>query len=82
MKGEIIPMEIGIIPHTGKEAALALTEILEDYLQQRSVPYAVIPNPPQAVDLSRFGVVIALGGDGTLLNAARLTSRVQVPILV
>ncbi|HHY15675.1 MAG TPA: NAD(+)/NADH kinase [Firmicutes bacterium] len=79
MKGEIIPMEIGIIPHTGKEAALALTEILEDYLQQRSVPYAVIPNP-QAVDLSRFGVVIALGGDGTLLNAARLTSRVQVPI--
>lgn len=81
MKGEIIPMEIGIIPHTGKEAALALTEILEDYLQQRSVPYAVIPNP-QAVDLSRFGVVIALGGDGTLLNAARLTSRVQVPILV
>ncbi len=76
-------MEIGIIPHTGKEAALALTEILEDYLQQRSVPYAVIPpNPPQAVDLSRFGVVIALGGDGTLLNAARLTSRVQVPILV
>ena len=30
--------------------------------------------------LSTFDIVIVLGGDGTLLNAARLTSQVQVPV--
>lgn len=79
MKGEIVPMEIGIIPHTGKEAAIALTEVLEDFLKKRAITYEVIPKP-NGVNLGNFNVVIALGGDGTLLNAARLASKVQVPI--
>lgn len=72
-------MQIGIIPHTGKEAAMALVDVLKNFLQKRSVAYEVLTKPQEA-DLAIFDVIIALGGDGTLLNAARLASKVQVPI--
>lgn len=72
-------MKIGIIPHTGKPVAMDLTEELVRYLQGRGVGFEVITHPSLANVVS-FDIVIVLGGDGTLLNAARLTSQVQVPI--
>lgn len=72
-------MEIGIIPHTGKPVAMALTTELENFLQERGVQHQVIEEPT-VENLARFKAVIVLGGDGTLLNAARLTSEVQVPV--
>lgn len=72
-------MDIGIIPHTGKPVAMALTAELVDFLQARGVSTTVVKSPVDC-DLSVFDVVIVLGGDGTLLNAARLTSKVQVPV--
>lgn len=35
---------------------------------------------PSLTNLAGLDLVIVLGGDGTLLNAARLTSQVQVPV--
>lgn len=64
-------MHIGIVPHTGKEAALALTKVLENFLGQREVPYEVVTQPTEA-NLGKFDVIIVLGGDGTLLSTARL----------
>jgi NAD+ kinase len=75
----MLPMHIGIVPHTGKEAALALTKVLENFLGQREVPYEVVTQPTEA-NLGKFDVIIVLGGDGTLLSTARLASTVQVPI--
>lgn len=72
-------MEIGIIPHTGKPVAMALTTELETFLDNRGVNSRIIEEPNHT-NLAEFDVVIVLGGDGTLLNAARLTSEVQVPV--
>ena len=72
-------MNIGIIPHTGKPVAMDLTEELVNFLDKRGVGYKVVTSP-SLDNVSEFDIVIVLGGDGTLLNAARLTSQVQVPV--
>lgn len=72
-------MNIGIVPHTGKPVAMTLTDELTAFLQERKVSFQIILDP-NSKNLSRFDVVIILGGDGTLLNAARLTSAVDVPV--
>ncbi|MDI9484530.1 MAG: NAD(+)/NADH kinase [Bacillota bacterium] len=72
-------MNIGIVPHTGKPIALKLVEELSGFLKGRGVCFEVIAEP-SLDNLSTFDIVIVLGGDGTLLNAARLTSQVQVPV--
>lgn len=72
-------MKIGIIPHTGKPVAMNLTQELAEYLNKRGVSHKVI-TAPSLDNVAEFDIVIVLGGDGTLLNAARLTSQVQVPV--
>lgn len=72
-------MKIGIVPHTGKHIAMSLVEELSNFLRARDVVYEVITHPALN-NLGHFDIVIVLGGDGTLLNAARLTSQVQVPV--
>lgn len=72
-------MKIGIIPHTGKLVAMNLTKELVEFLQSRDVGCHVILSP-HTTNMANLDLVIVLGGDGTLLNAARLASRFQVPV--
>lgn len=72
-------MKIGIIPHTGKSVAMNLTKELVDFLQEREVGCQVILSP-HTTDMADLDLLIVLGGDGTLLNAARLASEPQVPV--
>ncbi|HHU60912.1 MAG: NAD(+)/NADH kinase [Bacillota bacterium] len=72
-------MNIGIVPHTGKPVAMTLTDEVAMYLQEKNVSYQIILEP-SSENLSKFDVAIILGGDGTLLNAARLASVVHVPV--
>lgn len=72
-------MKIGIVPHTGKPIAMDLTQELDSFLQERNLARAIITKPSKD-NLAEFDLVIVLGGDGTLLNVARLTSKVGVPI--
>src|SRR5690554_1186244 len=72
-------MKIGIIPHTGKPVAMNLKEELVDFLEGRGVDFQIITGPTRS-NVRGFDIMIVLGGDGTLLNAARLTSQVQVPV--
>lgn len=72
-------MRIGVIPHTGKPVAMNLTKELDTFLKLRGITAQVITHPSVS-NLAEFDVVIVLGGDGTLLNAARLGSEVQVPV--
>jgi len=72
-------LNIGIVPHTGKPVAMTLTDEVAMYLQEKNVSYQIILEP-SSENLSKFDVAIILGGDGTLLNAARLASVVHVPV--
>ncbi|HOQ74083.1 MAG TPA: NAD(+)/NADH kinase [Limnochordia bacterium] len=72
-------MRIGIVPHTGKETAMDLSRELAHILDQRGVEHRVILAPSRD-NLAHVDLVIVLGGDGTLLNTARLASHVQVPV--
>lgn len=72
-------MKIGIIPHTGKSVAMNLTKELVDFLQDRKVGCQVILSP-HTTNMADLDLLIVLGGDGTLLNAARLASEPQVPV--
>ncbi len=72
-------MKFGIVPHTGKPVAMDLSSKLADALEKRGVEYVLIPQPDRE-SLAPFDLVIVLGGDGTLLNVARLASYSQVPV--
>jgi len=84
-------MKIGIMPHTGKKLALELTKKTVNYLEAKSIiPWidgesaALIQRNDLAQTesgLKNLDVMIVLGGDGTLLRAARTMSDYNVPIL-
>lgn len=82
---------IGLIPHTGKPEALALTRQLIDVLTDRNVDFFLEPEAGDLLghrhnvrELSQWSdvtVAIVLGGDGALLRAARPLARLGVPLL-
>jgi len=88
-------MAIGIFANLDKETVRETLQNFLDWLQERSVQIVVIselhtylqnPSPNvKAVNPSDFArasdVVIAMGGDGTMLAAARLMGDVQKPLL-
>jgi len=84
-------MKIGIMPHTGKKLALELTKKTVNYLEAKSIiPWidgesaALIQRNDLAQTesgLKNLDVMVVLGGDGTLLRAARTMSDYNVPIL-
>ncbi len=84
-------MKIGIMPHTGKKLALELTKKTVNYLEAKSIiPWidgesaALIQRNDLAQTesgIKNLDVMVVLGGDGTLLRAARTMSDYNVPIL-
>lgn len=82
---------IALIVHTGKRQAVALATKLLPNLQQANIEVRMDKLTALAVGQKGLGVseenlattdaAIVLGGDGTLLNAARLFSAAGVPIL-
>ena len=72
-------MRIGIVPHTGKPVAMDLSRELAEVLDRRGVEHLLVLSPDKD-NLAPFDLVIVLGGDGTLLNTARLASHSQVPV--
>ena len=72
-------MRIGIVAHTGKPAAMALSRELTAALNERGEEPQLVLSP-EGDNLAQLDLAIVLGGDGTLLNTARLASRWQVPV--
>jgi len=50
-------------------------------LKRKTAQILGVPQLARQIPLKELDVVIVLGGDGALLNAARLTSQVDVPVL-
>lgn len=82
---------IALLPHTGKEEAIALAKQLLSVLEARGASVWIDPEaapmlgrpgaPVSDADLSRCQMALVLGGDGALLKAARLVAPLGVPIL-
>ena len=84
-------VKIGIMPHTGKKVALRLTQNVITCLEARNISPWVEPKAaavlgredlsPPDLDLASLDVLLVLGGDGTLLRAARKAAQHDLPLL-
>ncbi len=81
----------GIVLHRSRKEALELAHSLIEWLEQRSIAVMLLPEAAErlvrldlAVDaesMRRSNMIISLGGDGTILTAARMASGSDIPIL-
>jgi NAD+ kinase len=75
---------VGIFHHPRKPESLALAEEIAEMLRQEErEPWVSSSWDKEAIEaqVSEFDLIITLGGDGSILRAARLGARYDVPIL-
>jgi len=78
------PYSIGLLYHPKKPESTALAERMEEFLRShgRAVWIGSAWDEPDALaHVAGLDVLVTLGGDGTMLRAARVGSRHGVPIL-
>lgn len=78
-------MKVFLVPNYYKQEAVESGLALELWLTRRGFEVDWAPDQRSGIestpDLSDCGLVISLGGDGTLLRAARIVGYSEVPIL-
>ncbi|MCB9025057.1 MAG: NAD(+)/NADH kinase [Bdellovibrionaceae bacterium] len=79
-------MKIVIIYRPGSQAAIDKSDELKIWLEKKNIevychPQQNLKNCKTLNDLSQANLVIAMGGDGTYLEAVRLCMGHQIPIL-
>jgi NAD+ kinase len=84
-------MRVLLVPHTGNANAIGATVELSTWLLGQGFEPVLAQSDAEAVGLPDFGVapsdfgelvlVVALGGDGTILKAVHLLGAVEVPVL-
>lgn len=76
---------IGILHHPRKPESLDLAAAMESFLRSRDVPHIWRDSAWDADAIQRrlhdVDLLITLGGDGTMLRAARLGAKREVPML-
>lgn len=72
-------MKIGVVTNELKDPGFVVTKRIEKYLQEKRVEAYVVK---RAADLaSQVDMMLVLGGDGTILQAARETAGKNIPLL-
>ena len=84
-------MNILIIRNNSNPAAIDASMLLAAYLDSQGIGHQELDSMPLAIesvydtccdiDMDAFDMVVSLGGDGTMLRAARLVGKSRVPIL-
>jgi len=75
---------IGIIYREHQSAATELTNIIQNTLHRNGIEtwqHGTVQNQPSIPEVAESDLVIVLGGDGTLLTAARICAASNTPIL-
>lgn len=78
-------MKILLVPNYSRDDAIQDASMLERWLEEQGMEVTWISDNRKTmvgeIDASEFGLVISLGGDGTLLRAARTVRYTGVPIV-
>lgn len=75
-------MRVLIVPNYSRADAAADARKLKGFLRAEGVDSELAPDrAAQVDDISSFDLVVSLGGDGTLLRAARIVTGANVPLL-
>ncbi|MCL2203058.1 MAG: NAD(+)/NADH kinase [Defluviitaleaceae bacterium] len=72
-------MKVGIVANTEKDPGYAYSHEIKKFITQRGHDCEIIAPGPTEAGCADFWVV--LGGDGTMLRAARYAARVNIPLL-
>jgi NAD+ kinase len=80
---------VGLVVHAGRESAVATARSLTGWLREQQVrsrslegePVGADEEHPPATFAEGLGLILSVGGDGTLLRAAHLASAGSVPVL-
>jgi NAD+ kinase len=80
---------VGLVVHMGRSAAVEAARSLVEWLRRRRVRTRSLPREMPTADeqheVPGFGqgldLILSIGGDGTLLRAARLANESDVPLL-
>lgn len=78
-------MKVLLVPNYSREPAVEAAERLSGWLGSRGIEVEWAPDkklqPTAAVETEDVGLVVSLGGDGTLLRAARIVEYSEIPML-
>ena len=85
-------MNILIIRNNSNAEAIDASMMLATYLESQGIGHTELDSMPLSIesvidmcddiDVKSFDMVVSLGGDGTMLRAARLVGKHRVPIWV
>ncbi len=78
-------MKVLIVPNYSKDSAVDGARALTEWLEREGLEVVWAHDkklyPNRTVDLEGVGLVVSLGGDGTLLRAARIVEYREIPLL-
>lgn len=78
-------MKVLLVPNYSRTPAVEGAHQLEDWLEERGVEVTWAHDkklfPNKVVDTTGVDLVVSLGGDGTLLRAARIVGYAEIPLL-
>ncbi len=78
-------VKVLFVPNYSREAAVQGARQLAEWLEEQNVEVAWAPDkklfPNAPADTEDVNLVVSLGGDGTLLRAARLVGYQEIPIM-